>query len=266
MTIKLLDDAATYPTPSFVERQFDSAPTSEQTIFDIILGIFLPVLCFYFDPGIMHGNVQGISVAAPLAHNQVAIYSLSGLAIVMLAVWLGLGSRLKHANGAVGVALLTGALLSFAIGIVIFPLTLMGLVIGIGVLGFVPFITAFVYLRNGFRAIEQAKAQMPRLSLVASLLLGAGLIIGIPLAAQWKTSQVVSESMAVILQGDDQAATDRAINRLQYLKWLVDKNQIFQAHQQTTDIDQKKRLARLYAAIADETVEQRLMMMQMKWD
>jgi len=266
MTIRLLDDAATYPAPSFVERQFDSAPTPEQIIFDMLLGIILPVLCFYFDPGIIHGNVEGVSVAALLPHNQVAIYSLSGLAIVTLAVWLGLGSRLKHANGAVGVALLTGALFSFTIGIVIFPLTIMGLVIGVGVLGFVPFITALVYLRNGIRAIKQAKARMPRFSLVASLLLGAGLITGIPLAAQWKTSQMVSESMAVILQGDNQAATDRAINRLQSVKWLVDKNQVFQTYQQATDIDYKKRLARLYAAITGETVEQRLMRMQMMQD
>src|SRR6185436_17575455 len=109
------------------------------------------------------------------------IYVLSGMAMATLALWFWLGPRLKHASVFISTVLLTGGALSFIIGIVIVPLTIVGLCFGIGIFGLVPFFTAFVYLRNGFRAVEQADAAMSRFRLIASLLLSALLVIGIPL-------------------------------------------------------------------------------------
>jgi hypothetical protein len=247
-------DADTYPTPTFVERQFYHPPTIKQNIFDVALGIIMPVLCFYFDPGILRDGFSGFTMGLPVKQASVFIYILSGLAIPTLALWLWLGPRLKRWGGMVGGVLLAGAILSFTIGIVIFPLTFIGLIVLVGVLGFVPFLTAFVYLRNGLRAIEQANLTLPRFQLVASFLLGAMLAIGIPVIAQQKINQMVNESMAQILRDDNEPA-DEAISRAKYFKWLIDTRPILLAYDKETNSGRKERLAKAYMEIEGEEIE-----------
>ncbi len=252
-------DADAYPTPTFVERQFFHPPTIIQNNFDVALGVIMPILCFYFDPGILRNSSLGIGL--PIRQASVSIYILSALAIPTLVLWLWLGPRLKHWSGFVGGVLLAGAILSFTIGVVIFPLTFIGLIMLVGVLGFVPFLTAFVYLRNGLRAIAQANLTLPRFQLVGSVLLGAVLAIGIPVIAQQQLTQIVNESMAQILRNDDQSV-DGAIGRAKYFKWLIDTRPILLAYEKETDPVRKERLAKAYKELEGEDAETDLAIMR----
>ena len=254
-------DADTYPTPTFVERQFYHPPTIIQNNFDVALGVMMPILCFYFDPGILRNSSLGFPMGPPISQVSMFIYILSAMAIPTLVLWLWLGPRLKRWSGIVGGMLLAGAILSFTIGVVILPLTFIGLIMLIGVLGFVPFLTAFVYLRNGLRAIAQANLTLPRFQLVGSVLLGATLIIGIPVIAQQQLTQIVNESMAQILRSDDQSV-DEAISRAKSFKWLIDTRPILLAYEKETDPVRKERLAKAYQELEGEDIELRLRIMR----
>jgi hypothetical protein len=67
------------------------------------------------------------------------------------------------------------SIISLAIGIVLFPFSLLGLIVLIGALGFTPLFTAFVYLRNAIRSYETAaflmNAKVLRNSAMLSLVL-----------------------------------------------------------------------------------------------
>ena len=255
MTDKILDDDSTGSTPSFEERWLLRPLKIGQIVFDFLFGIVMPILCFYFDPGIIRDDLSPVTSFSPL---RLFIYVFSGLAIPTLALWLLLGRRLnKYLSGIIGGTLLTGAIICFMIGCLILPLTLAGLAYIIGFLGFIPFITTYVYARNGLRAMAQANARMPRRQLVALLLLGVTLIISIPAAVQWKVSQMVSESVAVILRTDAQPADD-TVDRLKHLGWLVDTWPIIEAYDKPIDSTRKERLAKLYKEITGEDLQARL--------
>lgn len=149
---------------TFFQQQFSSKPTPAQVTFDVFMGITAPIVCiaidrFYFDGFI--GNLQEVSYAAII------------IWVFTLALWLFLDLHTEVLlNKLSGPVLLTGALYASYIGIVMFPLIVMGLITGVmGVIdydnaglfliamslfGFVPFGTAFVFLRNGYRALQRA--------------------------------------------------------------------------------------------------------------
>lgn len=247
-------DADTPPPPTFVERHFFHPPTIKQNIFDVALGMIIPVLCYYLDPGILGGGFLDDMIGLPNRQLTLFIYIFSGLAIPILAFWLLLGPRVKRWGGLIGGMLLAGAMLSFIIGVLILPLTLYALTVVIGVLGFIPFLTAFVYLRNGLRAIRSAKSLMPRFQIVGSFLLGAVLVVGIAVAAQSKMTQIVSESMEQILRNDDPSIDD-AVNRVKDFRWVINTRPILRAYEEETDPVRKERLAKAYVVLEGEDAE-----------
>jgi hypothetical protein len=142
-----------YPRPKrrFWRRQFDAAPTRAQRWFDVTFGIIMPVLCFYFDPIVFrggslndHGLYPGIRFYA---------YTISALEMVALCAWLLGAARARLSPAVLAGVLLAGAMFSFVVGVLILPFSVIGLLFYlIGVLGFVPFLTALVYVRNAWRA------------------------------------------------------------------------------------------------------------------
>jgi hypothetical protein len=133
----------------FLSRQFEPRATRAQKVFDVVVGIVLPVLCLYFDPLVFRGDMMGAPV---LGRFRLFAYAVVAVEICALALWLAAGARVKEWGGMLGGAMLAGALFSFVVGVLILPFSLIGLMVLIGALGFVPFLTAFVYLRNAWRA------------------------------------------------------------------------------------------------------------------
>lgn len=241
----------------FWRRQFDNSATSAQIIFDLIFGILMPVLCFVFDPGILGANgLVGVPVLS-LLRLSCFFYGLSCLAIPTLVLWLAVGRRIRAGSGMVAGVLMAGAFCSFSLGILILPLTLLGLFLLIGVLGFTPLVTGFVYLRNAVRAHNRSKtgAIMPRS--VGVLLLSFALTIAVPVVANVQVSRMVDRSMEQILQGN-KPSTEEAAQRLRYLKWYADLDRIPLAYGEETDPIRKEQLSDAYRIITGENVERRL--------
>ena len=139
------------PAGGFWRRQFGDAPTPGQRKFDVTFGIVMPVVCFVLDPIVFKtGSEYG---GALYSRWQLYAYTLSAVEMVALCAWLLAAGRGGRRPAALAGMLMAGAGFAFVVGMGILPYSVIGLlVLFIGLLGFVPFLTAFVYLRNGWRA------------------------------------------------------------------------------------------------------------------
>ena len=141
-------------TQGFWRRQFDDAPTTAQRRFDVTFGIVMPVLCFYFDPVVFRGGFLNDNGLYPGV--RFYAYTISALEMVALCAWLLGAGRARRGPALLAGVLLAGAMFSFVVGVLILPYSVFGLIILIGVLGFVPFLTGLVYVRNAWRAAGAA--------------------------------------------------------------------------------------------------------------
>lgn len=146
-----VDALAAPPARGFWRSQFAEGATRAQRRFDIAFGIILPVLCFVFDPIVFRGWFMG--GGGVYGHFRSYAYTVGALEMVALAAWLLRAGGAGRPQAALGGVLFAGGIFSLAVGVLIMPLSLLGLIFFLaGVFGFTPFPTAVVYLRNGWRA------------------------------------------------------------------------------------------------------------------
>jgi hypothetical protein len=240
--------------PGFWSRQFRGPVTTNQMVFDLVFGIVAPVLCFVFDPVVFRGTLLG----RPLfAKYQVFVYLVSGLEIFVLATWLLFGARLSFGKEYLSGALLAGAVFCFAIGCLLMPFSLMGLMLGIGILGFTPFVTAIVYLRNASRARQNSA--LVGGSYVAAVLLGCVLALGAPGLLSVTIHDLAARSVDDIIHGDYQqtAAATHRLRRLRYLDG-AELDRIVDTYSREADPARKQSLGDSYHAITGEDIEARI--------
>ena len=158
---------------TFWRRQVQTETTSGQKVFDWIFGIILPVACFSLDPAVFKSS--DLWGAAPyLATIKPFAYLLSFVSIMSMMAWLIWGARLKWLGGFLSGLFLVGALVSFGVALVMLPISLLGMLLaGLGVLGFIPFFTSFVYLRTAMRSFKLAQPFFRKNILVKTFLLTA---------------------------------------------------------------------------------------------
>ena len=202
------------------------------------------MICLYFDPivfrplfvesALLGGYFTAASVAIGLG-----FFSLSGWMLVRRpsALWAGL-----LAGGAAFAALL---------GLFLLPFSLLGLTMFIGVLGFTPFVTAFVFWRNAVRAYRgtrQSGAETPALALAAlGLLFSGGVrgsLTGTSLAkrpAQWTWFSPRPAEAA------------RGLSVLKRFRVLNTFDQIVVAYEAEENAEQHKRLAAFYKELTGRT-------------
>ncbi|HEX7314799.1 MAG TPA: hypothetical protein VF297_12810 [Pyrinomonadaceae bacterium] len=177
-------------TRGFWRRQFDDAPTRAQRRFDVTFGFVMPVVCFVCDPIVFRGWDAG---GALYSEYQLYAYTISALEMVALCAWLVAAGRAGRRPAALAGMLFAGALFAFAVGMSILPFSFFGLIVLIGALGFVPFLTAFVYLRNAWRAagaVGRAGNGSPGLA-AAALACGFVFALGAPAVAQVSVTDAV---------------------------------------------------------------------------
>jgi hypothetical protein len=147
--------------PEFWGRQFGEPRTPSQLAFDIAFGLILPVLCLVFDPGVF----GAFRLEACL---------FIGIEIAALGIWLALGSRLAGQASLISGTLYCGFAGAAVVGLMLLPMTLIGLffVFVIAALGFIPFFTAIVFLRNAVRAGAVARTPHSRRHVVLATILG----------------------------------------------------------------------------------------------
>jgi hypothetical protein len=183
------------PAGGFWRRQFDDAPTPRQRKFDVTFGIVMPVVCFALDPIVFKtGSEYG---GALYPRWQLYAYTISVVEMVALCAWLLAAGRAGRRPAALAGMLMAGAGFAFVVGMAILPFSLIGLlVLLIGLLGFVPFLTAFVYLRNGWRAAgalgHAGKGSPAR----AALAFVCGFVFALAAPAFAGVSATVSEAVA----------------------------------------------------------------------
>ena len=255
-----LNQAEQKKGPRFWSRQFSSNVTSPQKVFDVVVGVVAPVLCFICDPIVFRNNLGFTPFNLDLSPFQLPVYFFSGLSILTLLLWLKLRNRSGELSAVIAGILLAGSVGSLIIGIVILPLTMFGLLVLIGILGFTPFVVSFVYLRNAIRAFKNAKPLITRPQLMTSFLLGAILVSGPPTVAHWQIRRMVTQSMNDLLTGDVQTA-EWATQRLRYVGWAADLDQVVWTYSREADQTRKAALAKAYKEITGKDITTRLMIL-----
>jgi hypothetical protein len=176
----LNDEPKTEKRNGFWRRQFQQEPTARQRGFDWAFGVVLPVVCFFFDPLVFR---PGIESRAILADYTPFAYLLSYVSIMGMIAWLLWGKRLGWFNAVLAGLFAVGSIISLAIGIVLLPFSLIGLIFLIGALGFTPLFTGVIYLRNSLRAFRVARDVIPTRLLCRTFALSALFAVVVPYVA-----------------------------------------------------------------------------------
>lgn len=253
-------------------HQFKPSTTHAQHFFDVLFGIVAPVLCFTFDPIVFQSDVGG----ALFSELGSFVYMVSAIEISVLILFIGCGRRLSPRTRLIGGVLTAGAVFSGLIGIVILPFTLIGLFIfGIGFLGFIPFLTALVYMRNAKSAFGMAGdiAVEPETTAartevntshgwIAASVIGSVLVLGVPAALNLIAARLVSASMDAVLSTDPYKA-EIATEELTYLRFVHAPNldRMVSVYAAETDLLRKKQLKRRYFKISGKDIDERLTIM-----
>jgi len=255
MTTNNLTVESLTPTRApFWSRQFSVAGTEQQATFDIAFGLIIPVLCFYLDPVVFKGDF----LSGPILQSyQVFAYGVAALEVTLFMIYMLCGARLGAWSRLIGGALISGSVFSLVTGVIILPYSLMGLIVVIGVLGFIPFITAFVYLRTGWRALTNEAAAIG--SLINCLVIGAILSLGVPALASVYVSRSATHSIEAIIHGNPQQA-ELALAHLRRLPVIPQQNlePLMQAYLQEKDPERKKLLKNCYQILAGEDIDHRI--------
>ena len=175
----------------FWRRQFQDAPTQMQNGFSWAFGVVLPLVCFLFDPIVFKEGFDKPLLGAfkPFA------YLLSFTSILAMSAWLLWGKKLGSIGSFLAGLFAVGSLVAFVVGLVLAPFSLIGLVLLIGVLGFTPLVTGFVYLRESIRAFRVSRTFTVKGEGVRSFALGALLLATIPFVANVEISHLVKEML-----------------------------------------------------------------------
>lgn len=205
-----------YTKQGFFRRQFDCNGTKGQFAFDVVFGIFLPMLCFIFDPLFFH---TWLIDDALFGGFQLFAYGVAGIEIITLLLWL-LQKQLPQGAGKIyGSLLLAGGLFSFALGIILLPFTIIGLMFLIGILGFVPFFTGFVFWRNGIRALKQAGWGIDFENVFLAIVLGGIFALGAPFAFQLTVWHSTEKWIQQISEDDPKA--NLAIKQMKAFNYIT---------------------------------------------
>lgn len=240
-TVSIISVEDTVKTIGFWQRQFLPEVTKKQQVFDWIFGIILPVICVLFDPIVFGGNERAMmGEAKPFA------YLLSFTSIMTLLAFLLWGKKLKWLNGFLSGFFALGGTISLLVGIVIFPLSLIGSIFLIGILGFTPLFSAFVYWRNAVRAYKYAQPILNKGFLIQSAILSALLGFVVPYIANVK----IERGLETIQSGDVQTI-QRTTKQLQLFSPILNPAVIQRTYNnEHDDLERKKALRESYIKLS----------------
>jgi hypothetical protein len=244
----------------FWRRECPAMLTRRQSLFDVIFGILLPLFCFYFDFGLVRSSGE-------LLHWQLIqfsglgpwIYALSGLVILTLILWLAVENQINSiVRAGLSGVLFAGGIVSTAIGVMIsLPFIAFGAFFLVVLVGFVPFFTGFVYVRNGLRALGIFNFEVNRVPRIAIAVFSLFIAFGVPSVVQWKVSASINQSFAEIVDLNS-ASIDAPLARIKLFQLLIDPDPIIQQYQEESNTMRKERLGRVYKEIAGEDIERRI--------
>jgi hypothetical protein len=156
----------------------------KRLLVDLLGGIFLPLLCLYYDPFLFTSRRENHFI-------QVSAYTAMCLQMAVLLIWLFGRWRLVRLSGFFSGIFLAGAMMALGCGIVLLPLSCFGLLVLLGLAGFTPFITFYVFIRNFLQAKKIAYCEGRKIRASLSMLLGFFIAISIPYLIYLSCSEYV---------------------------------------------------------------------------
>lgn len=135
--------------------------------------------------------------------------------------WLLWRDKLAGLGALIAGLFFIASAISLAIGIVLIPFSLFGLIVLIGALGFTPFFTSVIFLRNGVRAMRAAKVDLPQGRRIFAAILGGIWGLTIPYALNVE----VTHSIDLIARGTPNTIRLQGL-KLRLLAPLVDPGQL----------------------------------------
>lgn len=223
-------------------------------LWTIVFGIVLPLGCLYADPVVFTSTSMG---GRPLvaAIYRIPAYAFFAFEFVSLAIWLGFRKSLARWAGLFSGALWLGASGALALGIVMLPLTVIGLIIVIGVLGLVPFGTAAVYARQAATAWSERRPARSNaghvLLLVAGLTLPTAAIAGPFFFVRGQVHQAIAQ----LAGNSEPGERDRAQATLEKYFPCVDLRELATASHRA-DADGRRRLDAVHVKMTGLTIEE----------
>lgn len=235
----------------FWDRQHSAERTRSQVFFDVTFGIVMPLLCLVFDPVVFRSRFLFSPAPHPFAG---AAYVFIGFQMAVLAAWLLLQPRLRRAAAFFAGPLLAGATFSLLLAVLISPLSVIGvLFFGLGLLGFTPFLTAFVFWRNAVRALGQSSTTFKPAVRVCLIAAGMLMTAAPPFAATQAASRAIERVVA-------RPSSAGAVNHARRLGWVLplDPDPLALSYGRENDVRRKALLAKAYHEITGGDVESRL--------
>lgn len=198
-----------WPSPTSERPPWPPAPPSiKATLFYWVFGVIAPILCLVFDPILFRSwSICGVGILQGLA---MPVYSVIGVGIISFAGWLLFASKFQALAGLFAGVFATGSLVAFSIGLMLVPISLFGLLaFGLGALGFIPFITAWVYGRYAIRAWQYGWGEHPppRFKRVVMTLSGLALVVSIFWASHGLVTPVYNQLVAAHNTAQEQLCT-----------------------------------------------------------
>jgi hypothetical protein len=243
--------------PRFWRRQFDDVTTRAQFRFDVLFGLVLPVFCFVFDPVVFRGGGEFAGGNGGIYQSvRFFAYTASALEMATLACWLFVIRKYPAWSRPAGGVMAAGAFFSFALGLAILPFSVIGiLVLGIGLLGFIPFLTALVYLRNARRALRLNRAGAPvRGGALAAFVFGLAFALGMPAVAQRGATLIIRRASAEAVEFGELSPQKRRVVRALALLSGETFYDLVRRYHAEGNAERRSRLAEAYRQVTGEEI------------
>ena len=173
----------------FWRRKFKRLFAYGRSAFDPFFGILLPLLC--------------VAIASNWGTNWRMVgegeYSIFGSSEFTIGIGaLGYYLIFRHASALLGDVLLAGGIFSFLLGLVLLPFSIIGLCCGfiISILGFTPFITSFVFFRNGRRCWLQSYQSSSRKHSASMTIFVAAVVLIVPAIPELWANRIIESYLS----------------------------------------------------------------------
>lgn len=226
------------------EEREEAERARKRREWEFTFGLVLPVLCLLFDPCVFK-RWRALGTLPMLAAYGTTAYLFIGLQMGCFVLWSWRGRAMGGASAWFAGVMFSGVLAALSLGVALFPVSALGvLFLGLGLLGFTPFGTAWAFWQQVRRALMQAKASM-RTGVVAVWFAVGVMCMALPFGAyQVQRAQTLNRSIAALMEGD----TKESAAALQRLRAFLDSELtlLAVAYRREKDKVRRKRLERAY--------------------
>lgn len=217
---------------------------------DFIFGLLMPVICFVADPIVFKGDVRELAYVNVnyllIRDLRFFVYAFSSICVLLLVFWM----IMDKGNSIIAGVLFMGGLMSLGIGIVIFPVSLIGLFLIAGLLGFTPFFTGYAYLRNAIRMYALCEFNSKRTMFIAGVLMVLALF-----CACYYLDVVLVNNAVNNLAGRDIALGESQLDLINLLHPIICLDSLLLRYVRINDYDKETAMARIYKRCTGKSIQ-----------